>query len=160
MKVNCQCCNKEIEKRECDIKRTKHNFCTRSCANKILRRKTRTKTKKCRHCDNLILSNRQKCEFCIKNFRFILDQDKLSEVIYKNHHKSSAFALIRTRARAIAKTLGWKSCKRCGYDKHIEICHIKAIKDFSPDALVSEINDVSNLLPLCPNCHWEHDNIK
>ena len=43
------------------------------------------------------------------------------------------------------------------YDKHIEIAHIKAIKDFDPDTRLSQINDVSNLLPLCPNCHWEFD---
>ena len=24
--------------------------------------------------------------------------------------------------------------------------------------MLSKINDPKNLLPLCPNCHWEYDN--
>lgn len=45
-----------------------------------------------------------------------------------------------------------------GYDKHIEIAHIKAVSDFSDDSLISEINDKNNLVALCPNHHWEFDN--
>jgi HNH endonuclease len=50
-------------------------------------------------------------------------------------------------------------CK-CGYSKHVEICHIKEVKSFPDDAKIKEINDPSNLLYLCPNCHWEFDNSK
>lgn len=49
-------------------------------------------------------------------------------------------------------------CCVCGYDKHIEIAHIKAVCDFSNESLVSEINDIKNIIPLCPNHHWEFDN--
>lgn len=49
-------------------------------------------------------------------------------------------------------------CSCCGYDKHIEICHKKPIKDFDDSSLVSEINSKDNLTALCPNCHWEFDN--
>jgi len=52
------------------------------------------------------------------------------------------------------------SCAKCNYDKHIEICHIKDIKDFADDALISEINSPFNLVGLCRNCHWElHNNL-
>lgn len=44
------------------------------------------------------------------------------------------------------------------YDKHIEIAHIKAVADFDDGTLVSEINDINNLIALCPNHHWEYDN--
>ena len=40
----------------------------------------------------------------------------------------------------------------------IEVCHIKPIRQFSEDTLLSVINDKTNLLLLCPNCHWEYDN--
>lgn len=50
-----------------------------------------------------------------------------------------------------------KVCQNCGYDKYIEICHIKAIKDFAPDELVSVVNHIDNLLSLCRNCHHEFD---
>ena len=51
-----------------------------------------------------------------------------------------------------------KKCAICGYDKHYEVAHIVAVSDFDDDALVSEINDIDNLIALCPNHHWEYDN--
>ena len=82
----------------------------------------------------------------------------LDKAIYKKHHRSSAYGLVRIRARAYAKKLGFKSCSKCGYDKHVEIAHIKPISSFPLTALVSEINNKDNIMPLCPNCHWEFDN--
>jgi tRNA threonylcarbamoyladenosine modification (KEOPS) complex Cgi121 subunit len=49
-------------------------------------------------------------------------------------------------------------CKVCNYSKHIEVCHIKAIKSFSEDSTIAEINALENLVALCPNHHWEFDN--
>lgn len=46
-----------------------------------------------------------------------------------------------------------RKCCLCGYDKHIEIAHIKAVSDFSDETLISEINNIDNLVPLCPNHH-------
>lgn len=80
----------------------------------------------------------------------------LSKAIYITHHKSSAFALVRSRARTKAQKLP-QICSNCGYDKHVEVCHIKPISKFSLDTLVSEINKLENLLLLCPNCHYEYD---
>lgn len=51
-----------------------------------------------------------------------------------------------------------KECVNCGYIKHIEVCHIKAVSEFSDDTLIKEINNLNNLIALCPNCHWEYDN--
>ena len=45
----------------------------------------------------------------------------------------------------------------CGYEKHVEACHIKPVKEFGMDALLSEVNSAENIAPLCPNCHWELD---
>jgi 5-methylcytosine-specific restriction endonuclease McrA len=81
----------------------------------------------------------------------------LKEAIYEKHHKSSAFALIRTRARAEGKKLGFTKCCKCGYDKHIEVAHIKPISSFSEEVMISIINSKENIMPLCPNCHWEYD---
>jgi hypothetical protein len=66
---------------------------------------------------------------------------------------------IRHQARVVAFShYPEKKCK-CGYDKHVEVCHIKAIKDFDLHDPLSDINAVSNLELLCPNCHWEKDNL-
>ncbi len=52
----------------------------------------------------------------------------------------------------------WKRvCAHCGYDKHVEICHIKAVKDFPNTSTIGDINKEDNLILLCPNCHWEFD---
>jgi len=48
-------------------------------------------------------------------------------------------------------------CSNCGYDKHVEICHIRALNSFPDDTPIATINDLSNLVALCPNCHWEFD---
>ena len=45
----------------------------------------------------------------------------------------------------------------CGYDKHVECCHIKAVSDFPDTALLGEVNAPGNLVLLCRNCHWELD---
>ena len=48
-------------------------------------------------------------------------------------------------------------CAICGYDKHIEVAHIKAVSDFDDTATIREINSITNLIGLCPNHHWEYD---
>ena len=156
MKVKCLNCDKEFEKSNTAIKKSPNHYCSRSCSTTANNKKyqKRTKTKKCKVCDNLILGDRTYCE---EHKNQIIDYT-LSECIYDRHHKSSAFSLVRSRARTFAKSLGWNSCCKCGYDKHVEIAHIKPISDFSLDTRISEVNDVSNILPLCPNCHWEFDN--
>ena len=68
----------------------------------------------------------------------------------------------RTAIRKLADSIFKKSnkpreCAVCGYSKHIEIAHIKGVSEFSDDSLVSEINDINNLVALCPNHHWEFD---
>lgn len=69
----------------------------------------------------------------------------------------------RTQIRKLAQksfesSKGEYKCPVCGYTNHIEVAHIKAVADFSNDSLITEINDPSNLIGLCPNHHWEFDN--
>lgn len=159
MIVTCLNCNKQFEKSNSQIKRSPNNYCSKSCSCSSNNKKypKRFKTKKCK-CGELILSDRKKCPNCISKF----DEKNytLEQCIYDKHHQSSAYALVRSRARTTAKKQGWKSCIKCGYDKHIEVAHIKPISEFKKTDTLSIINDPKNLLPLCPNCHWEFDNIK
>lgn len=48
-------------------------------------------------------------------------------------------------------------CAVCGYTKHVELAHKRALQDFPDDALLSEVNARGNVIQLCPNCHWELD---
>lgn len=49
-------------------------------------------------------------------------------------------------------------CAICGYDKHVEVAHIKAVSEFDDSATIDEINSLDNMIGLCPNHHWEYDN--
>jgi 5-methylcytosine-specific restriction endonuclease McrA len=76
---------------------------------------------------------------------------------YRNKYgQSAAFNIVRGRARNAMKHI--TQCQSCGYSKHVEVCHIKPISEFANDTLISDINDITNLHILCPNCHWEFDN--
>lgn len=50
-----------------------------------------------------------------------------------------------------------KICAMCGYSKYVEVCHLRAVKDFPLDAPMAEVNAPSNLRYMCPNCHVEYD---
>lgn len=132
-------------------------FCSRSCAashNNTLNPR-RVKTKKCK-CGTLILGDRLRCSSCYQASIYHPD-DTISSMRHKAKYQKSA--VIRDMARRIyRKSSKPKSCANCGYSKHYEVCHIKAINSFSDDALLSEVNNPSNLIALCPNCHWELDN--
>ena len=71
----------------------------------------------------------------------------------------SARSAIRKHAQSVfSQYNSSNACALCGYDKHIEIAHIKAVSEFEDSSLVREINAIDNLIPLCPNHHWEFDN--
>lgn len=59
--------------------------------------------------------------------------------------------------RSLVKTTFTK-CQICGYDKHVEVAHKRAVSSFTDNSTAKEINDPSNLVGLCPNHHWEFDN--
>lgn len=142
----CPICNKETKNPK---------FCSRSCS-AVNSNKTSPKRSIEGNCDRCHRPISKRNKFCKKCFEEgLLGDLTLGEAIYTKHHKSSAYALVRARARKVCTS---SSCKNCGYEKHTEVCHIKSIGDFSLDTKLSEINSLDNLVRLCPNCHWEFDN--
>lgn len=75
----------------------------------------------------------------------------------QGHHPSWAHSRVRQIGRALHKNLLKGSCAICGYEKHVELAHIRPVTDFPDEALLSEVNHPSNVVQLCPNCHWEFD---
>lgn len=143
----------------CNTETNNPKFCSSSCSashNNKLKPKRKLGKHTCRTCSVPIRSG---YTFCGECFVTRVKDLTLEEAIYTNHHKSSAFALVRSRARAVVGHLP-KACVKCGYDRHVEICHIRPVKDFPLSAKMSEVNSPENLLILCPNCHWELDHPK
>jgi hypothetical protein len=144
----------------CDKDTKNPKFCSCSCSVSYNNKQNpkRHMSKQCCKCSNLVLSNRKYCKDCYITSRFVPNSNiTLQQAINMRHHTSSAYALVRTRARTIIQKLGINQCQKCGYSKCVEVCHIKAISKFSKDTLLSTINDPNNLIVLCRNCHWEFD---
>jgi predicted restriction endonuclease len=112
----------------------------------------KTKSKKvCKTCSDPIASKYTYCKMC-----FRIKQKK--EATQNKKRSESRGNRIREDARRkyLASGLS-KDCIVCGYFKHFDVCHIKDICSFTGDILISEINDISNLIALCKNHHWEMD---
>ena len=93
----------------------------------------------------------------IKEVISVMDKTK-GDLFKDRKNWQSARSDIRKHVDKVFEKSGIEyKCWLCGYDKHIEIAHIKAVADFDDSSLVSEINDIHNLIPLCPNHHWEFD---
>ena len=150
-------------------------FCSRSCSAKHSNiSPKRKRTKQCKNCEVLILSNRTFCSHeCAKACGgrwthcngYTMDGVKVSSwqnktlADYQGRAKYQVNSQVRSVARQVMDKSGVpKKCCKCGYDKHVEVSHIKPISHFSSDSLIMDINSIDNLEYLCPNCHWEHDN--
>lgn len=122
-------------------------FCNHACAasftNKIRKRKKKEK---------IIIAKIIPPRFA----NFIL---KTKKDLFASNKWQSARTRIRVHAAYVYRqSKKSRLCHECGYDKYFEICHIKAVKDFPPEATIEEINHPDNLIGLCPNHHWEFDN--
>lgn len=143
----------------CKIDTTNPKFCSRSCAVSYNNSKNPKRQKKIRHCTKCgkdTNSSWQKvrllCNNCIPKMPKT-KADFINKRAYQIHSQ------IREKARKLYIASDKpQHCVLCGYDKHFHVCHIKAIKDFDNTATVTEINDLTNLVALCPNHHWEFDN--
>ncbi len=136
-------------------------FCSRSCSakitNKVPRRK-RTKSRyDCKSCGVSIPHSRSYCSApkCQPTY---VDWSKVTVADVQSKAKYQSSATLRALARkAYTRSGGAKTCYTCGYDMHVDVCHIKAISDFPPNTPVSEVNTLANLVALCKNHHWELD---
>lgn len=159
--MNCLNCNKDL------IGSFQKKFCSRSCSasfngKKYPRRsKEKLKWPKCRCCSNKVAYQKGKyCRACINSKKHLhgkpIEQQTLNEIVKRKG--SNRYDVIRNHAAYLyRKNKENLKCANCTYDKHVEICHIKPIKDFSLTTTIKEINDSSNIVLLCPNCHWEFD---
>lgn len=118
--------------------------------------KRKRKIYRCKICEEVVPQRRL---FCDDHNPNIVDWSKItlgSLQLKRTYQRNSR---IRDLARRKYMNSGRpQHCAVCGYDKTINICHIKAISSFPHDSTIAEINDEGNLIALCPNHHWELDN--
>ena len=114
-------------------------------------------TRKCQECDMLIAGSRQFCAVHGKrkaNYRLLTvaqlkAKDAIKHPSYYRGYLNSITRLLNAHRLRV--------CQVCGYDKHVEYCHIQPIKSFADSTVVHVVSGPDNILILCPNCHWEYD---
>lgn len=150
--------------------RTKHGqkrkFCSKSCAAAHNNRQTPKRQLKltfCKECGCQIERENTKdrrtlCVFCNPSFRWMYSS--IAELRSEgNANHNSRLPHIRGHARQLYISAGRPlACQICGYDVHVEICHVKPVSSFGENAIVADVNSQENLVALCRNHHWELDN--
>lgn len=164
----CKQCGLKIEvdhdKKVSQIARKK--FCNSCCAAKFNNSSTPKRRKnpslKCEVCGKVVYD--KKCTTCSRRcsgrLKVLSTLKSLTkgELFSKRGGWQSARSSIQRDARqTYLHSEREKQCEVCGYTNHVEIAHIKSVSSFSDEDLISEINDLRNLIPLCPNHHWEYD---
>ena len=145
----------------CEKETTNPRYCSRSCAatrNNLLYPKRHWV---CRRCPSVSrpTPNARLCADCLAQKDRDAHKSLLRTVAEVKQRWRTSMRPWTDAVRSSARSLysARSNCSACGYDKHVEVCHRRAIVDFPDTALVSEINDPTNILILCPNCHWEFD---
>ena len=159
----------------------KQRFCSRLCSNTAVPRRSKVaityetpadraqkKVKLCSHC-SLPVTTRYgrfctKCKsegrhhYKVKNNGKLPSELTIEEYVITARGGANKFDRIRSAARKrYMSSSRPKKCFKCGYTHHYEVCHIKPIHTFSPQTVIAVVNDDSNIVALCPNCHWEID---
>jgi hypothetical protein len=133
-------------------------FCSTSCAakyNNAHSPKRKLRIRYCKHCGVVIPAGRTVCDSCNPS---LVDWNERTLKSIRDAAKYQANAKVRDIARYHYEKANLpRICANCGYEKHVEICHIKPINSFPAETPVAVINDLANLVALCPNCHWELD---
>lgn len=153
----------------CNTETNNPKFCSRSCSasytNKIKPRRQTTRICARPECNNTVknhltsLCKEHKKEYDSgRTYKNKTLGDYTSKLSVKGKHPSWVFANVRQFCRSWNKELTLKPCANCGYDKHVELCHIKPLNSFTPDTTLEIINAPENVIQLCRNCHWEFDN--
>ena len=158
-----QKCQNETCQNSFTPKQNNQKYCCQRCLNSHRQRIWRNHHKKpCIDCGKPILHHSKRCTPCSrKHAQFVNINMTLKEYMnlstYKGH-PSWRHNKIRALAQYAFKDLTLLPCANCGYNKHVEICHIIPIASFPEDTKIKDINSPSNIIQLCPNCHWESHN--
>lgn len=155
----CKNCQSEFQP-----KTYNQTCCSQKCQNTRNQRNYRNNNSKiCPTCKNPMYFRSTKCRTCtVSDLKEQIQELTIFELqtkeSVKNKHPSWINAEIRNFCRSWNKDLLNCSCQNCNYNKHVELCHIKAVSKFDKNTKIKIVNAPENILVLCRNCHWEFDN--
>ena len=143
-------------------------FCDLSCAGKhsSKNRLSYRKTPKARHCpqcgaryehEKTGRGHRKYCSACLESRKITRRKNELERIGRTPKAETTRDYICynaRNRVRRDGRT---RACIICGYQKFVQTCHVRQVKDFPPEATIDEINALTNLVLLCPNHHKELD---
>ncbi len=168
----CHHCQKPFEKSQSLIDSHQRaglsrHYCSRRCAaivNNTNANRNPAKNRVCHRCDKSFKAekghpSRKACPDCYRNREYV-SLMTIAEIESTNtsEERRDKYGRIRANCRTVNKALTELPCAECGYDKHVEICHIRAISQWPKDTLVKDVNARLNVVQLCPTHHWEFDN--
>jgi len=159
----CKHCNSTIDVRDnqrvADARRKQ--FCNHSCSQSYYnsRRYRKRWARMCPGCNGEITSRAKVCRSCYVNSLIPISSLTKAELRERRPSYQSFRSGIRNHAVGIFRESNRPYiCQICSYDLHVDICHKKPVAEFSDDTIIAKINDINNLIALCPNHHWELDN--
>ena len=145
----------------CGQETTNPKYCSRSCAAcqlNTLHPKRLKRPRFCRHCGVPIHHLVGRRTVCLQCNPQLIDWSKITIAALTGKRRYQKHSRLRELARRTYLLSGRPlCCAACGYAKHFEVCHIRAMNEFTDSTLVSVVNSTENLIALCPNHHWEFD---
>ena len=127
-------------------------FCSRSCGSRFNGKVSgisRRKFKECPKCAKEYFGRLKYCDSCTRK----RGGDVSSSLDITKSHPFFA-RVCRDHARRVLNEKGLLvSCKVCKFSAFVEACHIVPVT-------IKVINHETNLVGLCPNCHWLFDHGK
>jgi hypothetical protein len=136
----------------------KVKFCSRSCAatynNSIVPK--RKPEHKCTVCDSPTTANKVICSAACREKKYAF-HTTIGELKAKSVRSAQVYNQLRQRSRKLAIMFFKMKCWDCGWDEHVEVCHINELSALPDDTLILDATKVENFLLLCPNHHWKFD---
>lgn len=158
--IPCPVCGKMFQQKR------NTQCCSHTCASSL---RVQVHIKKipqrvCRACHVTFKSaSRAFCNTCIeskrsryKKFNYRLPSEMCLKDVIKREG-ANRYDIIRFWARNSILNIEQAKCEKCGYSKHVEVAHKKAISKYPEDSSIATVNSRDNIMLLCPNCHWEFD---
>lgn len=135
-------------------RKRRKKFCPSSCSALFNNVSLGRRTNVCVDCGHYREGRKGRCHRCLTKFQEEEAKKRPLRSFFYRLSGPAKFNEVRTWARKLLARSGRdKSCQVCGFDIHVEVCHVNPVSNFPEDTLMGVVNSLENLLYLCPNHH-------